>query len=166
MSEYTIASTYGTGIFKGDVVKLVGGGGIEAAAAADRVLGVFAGCQYVDAAGNQVFSKYWPASTVATEIVAWVYDDPNIVFAAQQETGGTIAAADVGLLGDHVAGAGDTSTGISRHEFEATVGTGNAAFRFHGILKSPGNAYGEHANVLVTIFEHEFSRDDSTTPGV
>ena len=31
-SEYTIATGYATALFKGDIVKLVAGGGIEAAA--------------------------------------------------------------------------------------------------------------------------------------
>ncbi len=37
-SVSTIASGYNTGIFSGDAVKLVAGGGIEAAAAGDRIL--------------------------------------------------------------------------------------------------------------------------------
>ena len=82
-NKYTIASAYATNIFPGDVVKLVAGGGIEAAAAGNRLLGVFQGVKYTAADGSQVYAKYWPASTVATDIEATVYDDPNILFGAQ-----------------------------------------------------------------------------------
>ena len=67
-SEHTIASAFGTDIFRGDFVKLVAGGGIEDADAGDRLIGVFQGCDYTNAAGEVIFSKYWPASTVATYI--------------------------------------------------------------------------------------------------
>ena len=42
-NEYAIATGYGTNIFKGDVVKLVAGGGIELAAAGNRFVGGFKG---------------------------------------------------------------------------------------------------------------------------
>lgn len=167
-NEYPIASGYSTNIFKGDFVKLVAGGGIEAAAAGDRLLGVFQGVQYTASDGEVIFKKYWPASTVTSDAVAYVYDDKNIVYGIQQATGGSVAAADVGQIGDHVAGTGSTLTGMSGHELSATLTASVAAgLRVLGKLENPGNVYGEHCDVLVQIYEHEFSvADNATVPGV
>ncbi len=166
LSEYTIASAFATGIFRGDIVKLVTAGTIEDADAGDRFLGIFEGCSYVDAAGNQVYSKYWPASTVATFIKAFVYDDPRLVYGVQ--SAGSTVAADVGELGDHVAGAGSTNTGQSAHELSGTTSTAYAGFRVIGKIDTPDNDWGTNVLLEVTAYEHElggFSLE-ATTPGV
>lgn len=167
-TEHPIASAYGTNIFTGDFVKLVAGGGIEAAAAGDRLLGVFAGCKYTNAQGEQIFSKYWPASTVAADAKALVYSDPNIVFGVQ--SAGSTVAADVGNLGDHVAGAGSTSTGKSGHEINGTTAATQAGLRVLGKVETPGNDWGTNVDLEVQIYEHEFARTElsgaPTTPGV
>ena len=165
-NEYGIASAYATNIFKGDLVKLVAAGTIEAAAAGNRFVGVFDGVEYTDANGNVVFSQYWPASTVATNIKARVYDDPNTVFGVQ--SAGSTVAADVGNLGDHVAGAGSTNTGNSGHELNGSTGTGVAAFRVLGRIATPDNDWGTNVNLEVHALEHEYNQhiDADGTPGV
>lgn len=80
LTAYTIASGYATGIGVGDSVKLHTDGTIIKGVNAASNLGVFAGCSYVDSAGRLTYAKNWPASTVATEIVAWVIDDPFCTF--------------------------------------------------------------------------------------
>ena len=166
MSQRTLASGYGTNIFKGDMVKLVAGGGVEAAAAGNRILGVFAGVEYVDASGNNVFSEYWPASSVATEIKVNVYDDPQITFGVQ--SAGSTVAADVGNLGDHVAGTGSTTTGNSGHELNGTTSSAVAGIRVLGKIDAPDNDWGTNVNLEVLIYEHEFNEhiDADGTPGV
>ena len=162
---YPIATGYATGIFRGDMVKLVAGGGIESAAAGNRVLGVFDGVEYTDGSGNVVFSKTWPASTAATNIKAYVYDDPYITFGVQ--SAGSTVAADVGNLGDHVATAGDTNTGNSNFELNGTTSTAYAGFRILGKVDTPDNAWGTNVNLEVQVYEHEFgSSPNATTPGV
>lgn len=154
LSEYSIASAYNTNIFFGDQVEMTGTGKNIALAAAGNVdsIGVFGGCRYVDSQGNQVFSKHWPANTVATEIVALVYDDPNIVFEAQAST---IAAADVGQLADWNAGTGSTVTGVSGGYIDgATYAATNATFRVLGLVPRVDNAYGAYAKVEVVFIEH------------
>ena len=163
-SPYTIASTYGTNIFRGDVVKLVAGGGIELAAAGDRFIGVFDGVQYTASDGSMKYAKYWPASTTATAIPAYVYDDPNILFGVQ--SAGSTVAADVGNIGDHVAGTGSTTTGISAHELNGTTSTSDAGWRVLGKIESPDNAYGTNVNLIVQAYEHELTAADHSTPGV
>ena len=49
-NKYRIASSYGTAIFQGDLVKVVTAGTIErvAAGGSGTILGVFNGCRYTD----------------------------------------------------------------------------------------------------------------------
>lgn len=163
-SPYTIASTYGTNIFRGDVVKLVAGGGIELAAAGDRFIGVFDGVQYTASDGSMKYAKYWPASTTATNITAAVYDDPQMLFGVQ--SAGSTVAADVGTLGDHVAGTGSTTTGISAHELNGSTSTADTGWRVLGKVEAPDNAYGTNVNLIVQAYEHELTAADHSTPGV
>ena len=163
-SPYTIASTYGTNIFRGDVVKLVAGGCIELAAAGDRFLGVFDGVQYTASDGSMKYAKYWPASTTATNITAAVYDDPQMLFGVQ--SAGSTVAADVGTLGDHVAGTGSTTTGISAHELNGSTSTADTGWRVLGKVEAPDNAYGTNVNLIVQAYEHELTAADHSTPGV
>tara|TARA_R110000751_G_scaffold41845_1_gene97753 strand:+ start:1475 stop:2038 length:564 start_codon:yes stop_codon:yes gene_type:complete len=163
--EYTIASGYAADIFTGDIVKLVAAGGIELSAAGARSVGVFGGVEYTDASGNVVFKAYWPTGTVATNIKAVVYDDPMTVFGVQ--SAGSTVAADVGNLGDHVATAGSTSTGLSANELNGTTSTAYAGFRVFGKVNTPDNAYGTNVNLEVQLVEHEFMPgNEATTPGV
>jgi hypothetical protein len=157
MSEYTIASELAANIFYGDPVEMTGTGRNITLAAADNPdsIGVFGGCRYVDASGKMTFSKRWPTGIVATEIVALIYDDPQIVFSAQATT---IAEADVGQLADWNGTAGSAVTGISGNSVDGTsyAGTGGA-LRVMGIINSPDNAYGAYAKVEVIFAEHALS---------
>jgi hypothetical protein len=154
-SEYSIASGYSTSIFTGDVVEMTGTGkNVEQAAAANADnIGVFAGCRYVNQQGEQVFSQYWPASTTATEIVAFVYDDPFIVFEVQADSA---AEGDVGALADWVVGTGSSVTGQSAlyAEVNGETATTAEALRIMGLVNRPGNAFGAYAKLEVMFAEH------------
>ena len=87
-SRYRIAANYGTSIFQGDLVMQVTGGGVEIHADGGTVpiVGVFNGCMYTDpTTSEQVFSNYYPASTNASDIIAFIHDDPNTVFEIQAD---------------------------------------------------------------------------------
>ena len=87
-SRYRIAANYGTAIHTGDMVMQVTGGTVEIHADGGTVpiVGVFMGCQYTDpSSGEQVFSAYYPASTNASDIIAFIVDDPNVVFEIQAD---------------------------------------------------------------------------------
>lgn len=161
-SEYPMASGYATSIYMGDFVKLVAAGVVERAAAGDELLGVFKGVRYKDSEGNYVIAKHWPASTTATEIYALVYDDPNTVFLMQHDSdGGNPAAADVGLMYDILATAGDSTFKESREEIDtSTGGTATAQLRQIGFYKTPDNEVGQHAKALVVINEHIYRGTD------
>lgn len=155
VNEYSIASSYNTSIYDGDVVEMTGEGKNIAKAAAANAdnIGVFHGCRYVDAQGNQVFSKHWPANTVATEIVALVYDDPNIVFEVQCDT---LAEGDIGQLVDINVGTGNDSIGRSGAYLPVSGGTAatGRTFRLMELKPSPDNAFGAYAKALVVFAEH------------
>jgi len=168
-NEYKIASGTSSNIFTGDFVKLGATGYIDVAAAGNRLLGVFAGCSFTNSSGEQVFSKYYPASTTTQnsgDITAFVYDDPNIVYAIQSS--GSADFADIGNKADHVAGTGSTTTGHSKFEINGTTGTGTAGLTILGLYNSPKNAYGTNGVLEATIYEHELNEhiDADGTPGV
>lgn len=85
----TLASAYGTGIGRGDPVKLSSGALVVATNGADAI-GVFEGVKYkktsTGADHGVVFAHNWPTGQVATEIEALVYDDPNATFLVKGDT--------------------------------------------------------------------------------
>ena len=155
-NTYTIASGYATSIYTGDVVEGVAAGGIEQAAAGNvDNLGVFAGVQYTDSTGAVKFSPYWPASTTATNIIAYVYDDPNIIFAIQSDATG-VAAADVHQGADWEVVAGSTTSGMSKSNLDASAGfaTTGKSLRVLRIINDGENVAGGYADVEVIFNEH------------
>lgn len=158
MNEYSIASGYATDIFTGDVVEMTGTGRNVAKAAAENVdnIGVFCGCRYVNAQGEQVFSRYWPASTTATNIVAMVVDDPNVVFEVQCDS---LAEGDIGALADWNVGTGNAKTGRSGLYAVATAtGTTGKSLRLMSLSGKTDNEYGAYAKAEVVFAEHSLSR--------
>jgi hypothetical protein len=154
LTEYSIA-TDATAIYTGDVVEMTGTGANVAKAAAENVdnIGVFAGCRYKAADGEIKFSAYWPGSVSATEAVALVYDDPDIVFEVQ---GDSVAAADVGTLVDWNVGTPNATTGLSGLYAVVNGATGltGKGLRIMRLVPRPDNAYGAYAKIEVSFAEH------------
>ena len=154
-NDYPIDATYTTAIFRGDVVRGVAGGTIElsAAGSADNI-GVFAGCTYTNSVGESKFKPYWTGEASATNIMAHVYDDPNIIFQVQSNVTG-IAAADLNNLADmNTYAAGDVKTGQSGVTLNGTVGTTDKTFRVLRLINDSENAAGAYADVEVIFIEH------------
>jgi len=138
-SEYDIAANYNTAIYKGQAVKAVTAGGVEAAAAGNVVLGIFYGCFYTDPTTNKpTWSNHYPASTNASDIKAYVYDDPRIVFEVQHDGTGTEAMNFGGF--DLVGTGGSTLTGASTQELDTTTVTSSGQFKQIGISVDPDNS--------------------------
>lgn len=159
--KYTIASTYGTTIAPGDPVSLLNTGTVGKAGAGDVILGVCAGVNYIDSNGVAQWG-YWPASTAVksgTVAEILVYDDPSEVFVVQVD--GSMAAADVGLLSDSVAGTASTIFNRSSDELNASGGTSTAGWRVVGKYEVPGNDWGTNVDVLVVPYEHQYGVDDT-----
>ena len=159
-SRYRIAANYGTSIFQGDLVMQVTGGGIEIHADGGTVpiVGVFNGCMYTDpTTSEQVFSNYYPASTNASDIIAFVHDDPNTVFEIQADD--TFPVADLfGNFDIVYTNSGSTTTGISGAELDVTTGatTTTLPLKAIDISQDPENSDvgSANTNVLVVIQNH------------
>ena len=156
MSEYPIATDSANAIFSGDMVELLATGYIDVGDDdSASFLGVFAGCKYTDESGEITFSKNWPAAqaTLAdADAVAYVYDDPNVVYSAQ--CSGTPASTLVGALVDlDNTDSGSTSNGRSAQQVDEDA-SDDDFFRVLGLVDKPGNAWGEFAEIEVTIHKH------------
>jgi hypothetical protein len=121
-NAYPIASGYAANIFRGDPVILAADGSLTIAAAlSTAIVGVFAGVKYTDALGNITYSGFWPANTVATNIEAMVYDDPDIAFKVQTDATGAVEV-DKGALCSLEIVAGDPKTGQSKTNLDVSAG--------------------------------------------
>ena len=148
--QIPIARSYGTSIFYGDLVQLTTTGTLiitsySAASSPTSVIaglvGVFVGCSYTNpSTGQKLFSQYYPASTAADDIVAYVVDDPSAVFkvvmvgqtSSESNTASAVGYANQSFVGTNVYAvtgvAGSTTTGNSKMAVSGdgpTNGTGN-----------------------------------------
>ena len=168
---YVIASTYAANIFSGDPVKLTDNGVIQLGTSDGTrsgttdgisLLGIFAGCQYLDASGKPTISPFWPSGATGTEITAWVYDDPETLFDVQYTNPGTPGTTTVqtavGEECDWVVASpgGSTQTGISSTQIgviQATSGQFQITGFGYEITDSLTDAY---VVVSVRINEHHY----------
>ena len=80
--QIPITSASATAIFYGDVVKLNSDGTLSKDAGTDAAtpVGVFLGCTYTDATFGKTFRQYYPGAVTASDIYAYVQDDPDALF--------------------------------------------------------------------------------------
>lgn len=129
--QIPIASGYAANIFYGDVVKLVSTGTLEKDTGTSTAtpVGVFLGCSFTDPVFGKTFRQYYPTGTVATDIVAYVCDDPDALFkAAVVSSGTTIGYVNRTAVGNNAAlvqNAGSTTTGNSKVAINASTATTN-----------------------------------------
>jgi hypothetical protein len=162
--EGAIPSGYGTAMYTNQMIKLVTGGTIQPAAAGDRVLGTFAGCEFVDSDGRVRVSSYWPASQTiltGTEVTVYYYSAQDTVYRVQ--AAGTLAITSVGDQAD-LSNATDANTtaGLSQQTLSITLAgaAGNAQFRILRLGEDVDNAWGDtYVIVDVEISEHQYTAD-------
>ena len=160
-SRYRIANNQSGAIFQGDLVKQLTGGTVSRAAASSTVpvVGVFNGCQFTDPTSKEVtFSNHYPGSVAAADIIAFVIDDPDVVFEVQADD--TFPQADLFGNFDIVdqSTTGDTSSGRSNVEVDVTTGatTTTLPLKAIDISQDPDNSDVGNANtnVMVVIQNH------------
>ena len=165
--EYLIASGYTGVIYTGSPVAGVAGGQVElGAVGAVQMLGAFNGCFYTDPTTSKpTWKAYYPGSITASDIVANVYADPQIIYEGQHDGTATVANNNHANH-DHVGTGGSTINGQSSAEIDSSTYTTTATGTFTqiGTSKDPdnsdltaanSNAYivantGEHAYKLIT----------------
>ena len=163
-NRYTIAADYGTNIFQGDLVVPVTGGNIERHTAnnSTSVIGVFNGCFYTDPTTKKpTFSNYYPASTNASDITAFVVDDPDAVFLIDSGATTNFTRADIFQNYSVTNATGNTDTGISEVVLDMANSGTESSFVIQAIDISQdanNDAASTNANVLVRINKH-FYRD-------
>jgi len=121
-NRYRIAANYGTPIYQGDLVKPVTGGGIQRAVAdtSDLVVGVFNGVFYTDPTTQKpTWKNYSPGTVNASDIVATVVDDPDVVYSVDSD--GAFAVADIFKNFAITTATGNTLSGISEVQMDYSV---------------------------------------------
>ena len=158
-NRYKIASGYATAIFQGDLVVPVTAGGIErhTANTSNHVVGVFNGCFYTDPTTQKpTFSNSYTGGIAASDITAFVVDDPDAVFLINADD--TFAQADLFKNYSLSNATGNTKTGISEVQLDVSVSGTNASFMIQAmdISQDPDNSDtgSANANILVRINRH------------
>jgi len=166
---YVITSAYAANIFSGDPVKLTDNGVIQLGTSDGTrsgtvdgisLLGIFAGCQYNDASGKPTISPFWPSGATGTEIVAWVYDDPETLFDVQytNPSAGTTVQTAVGEECDWTVASpgGSTQTGLSTTQIGAIQAT-SGQFQITGFSYNINDSLTDaYVQVTVRINEHQY----------
>ena len=117
-----IASGYSTAIFNGDFVTVHTDGTIvkDTGTTALNSVGIFVGCSYTPSTTSQkTFNTQWPASSVASDAMAYVIDDPNVVIQMQGDE--ALNTTDRGLNAAVVQTAGSTAIGKSKNALDAST---------------------------------------------
>ena len=150
-----IATTYSTSIFQGDIVKGVTGGTIEkdTGTTACTPNGIFVGCFFTDATTGPRYQNYWPASQAATDAVAYIVDDPNILFKIAITSSGVVisslAITDIGANLQITQTAGDTINGVSRVSADDTSATTNTfPLRVISLVEETRNTSGGYTEAI------------------
>ena len=109
-------------------------------------IGVFVGCEYVNAQGQVIHAQYYPsgyAAPTGTSIKAYVVDDPNVLFQAQLDGTGaqTIIGTNTFFAAAQSTSTGSTATGNSTSALDATVQTAAAAFRVVAHVSPASDAF-------------------------
>jgi len=124
-----ITSNSATSIFFGDVVKLNSSGTLDkdVGTSSATPVGVFLGCSYTDPTFGKTFRQFYAANTVASDIVAFVQDDPDALYKVAVVSSGTtivtVTRANGGENAVLVQNAGNTTNGDSRVAISSTLGT-------------------------------------------
>ena len=158
-NRYTIASGYATAIYQGDLVEPLTSGNIQkhGANTSDAVVGVFNGCFYTDPTTQKpTFKNFYPGSIAASDITAFVIDDPDAVFLIDADEAFT--RADLYRNYSVTNTTGVTQTGISKAQLDVSVSGTATTFAIQAIdiSQDPDNSdtSSANANVLVRINNH------------
>jgi hypothetical protein len=158
-NRYTVKSSYATAIYQGDLVIPTSTGNIERHTAGNSaaVVGVFNGCFYTDPTTQKpTYKNYYPGGVAASDITAFVVDDPDAVFLMDADSAFVRASLYKNYSVTNTTGV--TQTGISKVQLD--VGASGTATTFAvqaiDISQDPDNSDTtvDNANILVRINNH------------
>ena len=168
-TKYKISSG-ASALFTGDPVKLKADGSIEvkggAGAITGAISGVFMGCFYTDPTTSKpTFRNNYPDGLAATDAIAFISDDPDQLYIAQQDAA-DITAVDLGNNANMVMAAGSTTTGMSKAEIDSsTAATANPTFmlKIMDFYDTPSNdASAANSVLVVKINNHQLGAGTGT----
>ena len=158
ITHYKINNAYGTDIFYGDFVKWADNNPNttiqkDTGTTSLTPIGVFLGCSYTDpSTGQTTFNQYYPASTAADDIMAYVASDPFLIMQMQSDE-----ALDQDDLGKNVAvvqTAGSTSIGTSKNAVDGSTAntTNTLPLKIIDFVDGPDSAIGDAKTDVLVMF--------------
>ena len=157
LSEYSIAANDTSTIYFNDPVKATAAGTIDVAAAGSTLLGSLNGVFYTDPTTKKPTWANHYSQVNASDIVAFVSDDPYERFEIQSNGTNAITQASVFFNYDIEYTAGDSANYVSKVELSETTGVSTTAqLRLLGFSKDPDNSdiASGNVNMVVEINEH------------
>jgi hypothetical protein len=175
---YYIPSSYATALFTGDPVIVTGTSNgsivfrtyrsgslpeINKATAGDGnpIAGVITGFDLPSDGGTPFSASYKPASV---EAVAWVCDDPYVIFEIQSDSANPTAKTDISSNANVVyTHGGDIVSGRSGVELDTSSMTTTNTYQLKilGLVDKPNNELGTHSKLLVTINNHFYMKEEA-----
>jgi|TARA_S200002703_G_scaffold43041_1_gene37448 hypothetical protein len=166
--QYPILTSYSTRICFGDVVKLVDGGSTttiekDTGTTAATPIGIFLGCRFIDISTKQLtFSQQW-SGAAHTEGMAYVCDDPNILFEIQAD--GSVNDDDIAANAALVQGTSSSTLGISRVSLDISTAATTAALPIR-IVDFKGGFDGDEKGTAFPIMICKFNTGHQLGIGV
>lgn len=163
--EVFVDASNATAIFVGDFVKQEDDGNFAPAAAGDTIYSRCAGFRIDPAVAAIMHPGYLPASTAGYMLVD--AGSADLLYEIQEDSvGGALAATASGSNVDIIAGAGNTTSGLSGHQIDSSTSTdaspGSAQLRLIEIVKRVDNEIGANCKWLVRINESAQSSHTAT----
>jgi hypothetical protein len=158
LSEYLVSDSPTIAYFN-DPVKATDAGTIAVAAAGDRLLGSLNGSFYTDPTTQKPTWRNYIPSVAATDIVAFVSDDPYERFEIRSNNTGASAVTDIFNNANIVYTAGDSANYVSRVRLnDSTLTTSTEQLQILGSTKDTGDndITQSHVVWVVRINEHQF----------
>ena len=161
VTHYKIKSAYGTSIFYGDVVKWADDNpnttiAKDTGTTACTPIGIFLGCAYTDPTTSQFTpNQYFPASTAASDIVAYVASDPFLIM--QMQCDGAADQDDLGKNCALVQTAGSTSIGRSKNsvDISTVAATATLPVKIIDFVDGPDSAIGDSYTDVLVVFNSQ-----------
>ena len=168
LSEYNVAASSAL-ISHACLVQLTADGVVLASGnTTTNNLGTLNGVFYTDAVSNKpTFSNFSPAANTATDIVAFINDDPMQMFEVMSADT-AFNQNEVGHCADQVLAAGTTPLFMSKSKISATTANTQAQLFIMGVSRDPdhSNTTEEGFALRVQIREHILIGNDTQRAGI
>ena len=158
ITHYKIANAFGTDIFYGDFVKWADNNPNttiqkDTGTTSMTPIGVFLGCSYTDpSTGQTTFNQYYPASTAADDIMAYVASDPFLVMQMQSDE--ALTQDDLGKNVAVVQTGGSTAIGTSKNAIDGSTAntTNTLPLKIIDFVEGPDSAIGDAKTDVLVMF--------------